>query len=187
MPVSKRNDGAFTLIEILLVVAIVGILASIAIPNFLRYQLRARTSEAATNIAAIALSQKTFFAENGRYVNSAAPVPATIPGNVRAAWTGSPAFSELGWDPEGAVFFQYRMNADAVGRGRFTIEAAADLDTNGAPAFFGYVHPSGGAGIDGQLPGSTCTGTGVYNHSTGSKTLTASAGPCDGQSGRSLF
>lgn len=145
----RREDGAFTLIEVLVVVAIVGILASIAIPNFVRYQLRARTSEAVTNIAAIALSQKTYFAENGNYVTSPAPVPAAIPGNTRAPWTGSSAFSELGWEPEGAVYFQYLMSADDLGRGRFTIEAAGDLDTNGVSSFFGYVQPSG------AHPGST--------------------------------
>jgi type IV pilus assembly protein PilA len=182
-----RKNGAFTLIEVLLVVAIIGILASIAIPNFLRYQLRARSSEAVTNIAAIALTQKTYFAENGNYVDSAAPIPLAIPGNNRASWTSNPAFSQLGWEPEGGIFFQYLISADALGRGRFTIEAAGDLDDNAVPSFFGYVRPSGGSGIDGRLPGSTCSGTGVYSPSTGTTVAIDSAGPCDGQAGNSIF
>lgn len=48
-----RGDGGFTLIELMIVVAIIGILAAIAIPNFLRFQARARQSEVTSNLKAL--------------------------------------------------------------------------------------------------------------------------------------
>jgi len=181
----RRYSRAFTLVEVMIVVAIIGLLSVVAIPNFRRYQLRAKTTEAVTNIAAIALTQKTYFAEKGFYANATSPVPAAIPGNNRVAWTSSAEFNELGWTAEGPVYFQYSFTADDQGQGRFTIEAAGDLDANGAASYFGYVYPSGGSGLEGVLPGSTCTGSGVWNGS--SATATRVAGPCDPLSGRRTF
>ena len=183
----RRSDPGFTLVELLIVVAIIGVLSAIAIPSFLRFQLRAKAAEAATNLAAIALTEEAFFSEKGFYVNVADPVPAAIPGNTRVVWSGNADFAELGWIPEGPVYFQYLISADAQGGGRFTAEAAGDIDADGTPSFFGYVKPSGGSGIDGRLDGSTCAGTGVFNPASGSKSAKRVAGPCDGSSGRGVF
>ena len=51
----------------MIVVAIIGILAAIAIPNFLAYQAQSRQSEARTNLDAIFVSEVAFFGENNRY------------------------------------------------------------------------------------------------------------------------
>ncbi len=48
-----RNRKGFTLVELMIVVAIIGILAAIAIPNFLNFRLKAKTSEAKSNLGAI--------------------------------------------------------------------------------------------------------------------------------------
>ncbi len=64
---SLRSQKGFTLIELMIVVAIIGILAAIAIPNFLRYQAKSRQSEAKTNLAGIFVAETSFFGEQGRY------------------------------------------------------------------------------------------------------------------------
>lgn len=63
---NPRNRG-FTLIELMIVVAIIGILAAIAIPNFLKFQARSKQSEAKTNLKALYTAQKSFFSEKDRY------------------------------------------------------------------------------------------------------------------------
>jgi prepilin-type N-terminal cleavage/methylation domain-containing protein len=62
-----KNKKGFTLIELMIVVAIIGILAAIAIPNFMNYQCKARQSEAKSNLGAIRVAQETYMAENNTY------------------------------------------------------------------------------------------------------------------------
>ena len=184
---SPRSLG-FTLVELVVVVAIIGLLASIAIPSFLRYQLRARSSEAPTNLAAIATAQESYYAEFGIYVSVSSPVPAIAPGTNRIPWTAGSSFDTLGWGAEGGVQFQYRINADGSGGGtvRFTAEARGDVDGNGAPNFWGYVKPGGGTGLSGSFPGTTCVGTGVVAAGSSGNAFEV-AGPCDSASGRTVF
>jgi type IV pilus assembly protein PilA len=66
MPKSGRNAG-FTLVELMVVVAIIGILAAIAIPNFLRFQARAKQSEAKANLSGIFVAQVSYFSVNNTY------------------------------------------------------------------------------------------------------------------------
>lgn len=63
---SMRSSG-FTLIELMIVVAIIGILAAIAIPNFSRFQAKAKQSEAKTNLKAIFTAKKAGLAEKDTY------------------------------------------------------------------------------------------------------------------------
>ena len=81
----KGNQG-FTLIELMIVVAIIGILAAIAIPNFMTYQAKARQSEAKVGLGGIFTTATSYFAENGTYSVSSAAALGYSP-------AGSPKYS----------------------------------------------------------------------------------------------
>ena len=63
---SKKFQG-FSLIELMIVVAIIGVLAAIAIPNFRTYQARARTSEAKMSLSGVWTAETAFQQENGTF------------------------------------------------------------------------------------------------------------------------
>lgn len=58
---------AFTLIELLIVVAIIAILAAIAVPNFLEAQIRAKVTRSKTDMRTIALALEAYHVDNNRY------------------------------------------------------------------------------------------------------------------------
>ncbi len=62
-----KNQAGFSLIELMIVVAIIGILATVAIPNFAKFQAKARASESRSQLAALFTAQKAFQAEYNAY------------------------------------------------------------------------------------------------------------------------
>lgn len=64
----KRQDG-FTLVELMVVVAIIGLLSAVAIPNFKKYQAKAKMSEAKLQLAAVYTAQTSFFSDYNLYAN----------------------------------------------------------------------------------------------------------------------
>ncbi len=99
-----RERNGFTIIELMLTVGIVGLLATLAIPTMMRFQLRAKASEVRVNLAAIREGQETYFAENGAYASAVPVLPLSI-GPVTEPWvlseTDVHGFNDIGWSPEG--------------------------------------------------------------------------------------
>ena len=84
----KRNRKGFTLIELMIVVAIIGILAAIAIPNFLKFQAKSKMSEAKTNLGAIYTGQLSYFGEQNSYGD----------------------FNAINWSPSGTPRYHFSLN-----------------------------------------------------------------------------
>lgn len=77
------SQKGFSLIELMIVVAIIGILASIAIPNYQRFQAKARQSEARSQLAAVFTAEKAFLAEWNQYFGDLAEVGYVPEGDLR--------------------------------------------------------------------------------------------------------
>jgi type IV pilus assembly protein PilA len=178
----KSNKKGFTLIELMIVVAIIGILAAIAIPNFLRFQLKSKTSEGKVNLAAIRTAEEAYLAEFGSYVPAAA-TPGTPGANNKEAFVGGGLtdFDQLGWGPEGQVFFTYGVGALGL---NYTATATADIDANATLQNWGYVSVRSGSTPVAAVVG-TCSG--VYNPTTQKSDVLSQVGPCDATSGQSVF
>ena len=172
--------GGFTLIELMIVVAIIGILAAIAIPNFLRFQLKAKSSEGKTNLAAIRTAEESYFAEYGNYV-SALPSPPTLGDNVKTNFSHavpSEGFDRVGWSPEGQVYFNYSVAINVNSDG-FTAASHADIDNDDDPQYWGYAK-DGSVAMDGQSHG-------AYGTCLRADLTAETVMPCTSDSGQSVF
>ncbi len=96
---NARNQPAFTLIELLIVVAIIGILAAIAVPNFLNAQVRAKVARVYGDIKAQGNALEQYRLDNNHYppsnegyprlkrLTSPFPYIATLPFDIFAVTT----------------------------------------------------------------------------------------------------
>jgi type IV pilus assembly protein PilA len=64
---SLKRQGGFTLVELMVVVAIIGLLSAVAIPNFKKYQAKAKVSEAKLQLSAAYTAEQAFFSDFNMY------------------------------------------------------------------------------------------------------------------------
>jgi type IV pilus assembly protein PilA len=126
-----QNQKGFTLIELMIVVAIIGILAAVAIPAFSNYQRKSKTSEGSINLAAIATGEIAYQAEFDTFTDCAVN-PAAIPTGTRVNWVAANTdFSAIGFEPkDAAVYFQYRVLNSAATVFSATATTNMDNDAN---------------------------------------------------------
>jgi len=125
-----QRQAGFTLIELMVVVAIAGIIAAIAIPNFLQYQAKSRQAEARVNLGGIFVAEAAFFAGSARYGG----------------------FPQIGFGLAGAANrYTYRsVSTDTTG-------AAAPQAGDTINAVIGTVEPEGVPGAASSVSGFTAT------------------------------
>ncbi|MBE0427986.1 MAG: prepilin-type N-terminal cleavage/methylation domain-containing protein [Nitrospirae bacterium] len=116
----NKNNKGFTLVELLIVIAIISILAMIAIPSYVGQQKRAARTEAYSNLQSLRLLEEQFFADQGTYTISLGTCAADNPGNVTIIQTGGgdPTNQLRGFRPGDDTSFSY------------CIEQNIDLDGN---------------------------------------------------------
>ncbi len=131
---TKKNEG-FTLIELMIVVAIIGILAAIAIPNFRNYQLKSKRGELPINLKAIKVAELAYQAEHDTFL-ALNDLPSGTMGTTKRNWpsSGTGNFANIGWAPTGPVYGNYNGAANSNIETDIILLAKSDLDKDGNTA-----------------------------------------------------
>ena len=162
-----RKKQGFTLIELMIVVAIIGILAAVAIPAFLKYIRKSKTTEARTNVRKIYDGEVAYFQEEhvdvtGTIISKqfvdVGPQPATASigvNKVTGDWSAA-GWVALNFGTDAPVLFSYEAISSGVDlSAQFSAQAYGDLDGDNSLSTFSRV---GDVDANGEILG----GAGLY-------------------------
>ena len=134
--IRKPKRRGFTLIALLIVVAIIGVLAAVAIPVFSSYLMRSKASEAHTILQGIREKEEAYFGEYRQYTETIALRPGGAACgdciNETRSWTLDDASPEankwiqLGFDPGGQTYYAYEVDSPYDANGIFQNANFAD-------------------------------------------------------------
>ena len=128
-----RTNKGFSLVELMIVVAIIGILAAIAIPNFVAMQAKSKRAEVPGNVDAIKTSELSYDAGFDGFI-STVPAPGGALSKNQQSWLGGyNGFTTLGWEPDGKVRGNYVVQAATT---NFTVVGNCDVDGDGNSATY---------------------------------------------------
>lgn len=134
---TRRVRRGVGYIEFLLAVLMVGLVGSVAIPQYLEMRRKALRAEPLPNLRAIAVAEQAFYASGASWVDTAPnPIPP-VDQRPRAFDRGRADWKPLGWYPEGEVRCSYEtVLLDDENHVR--VDAYCDLDHDGELAIIRY-------------------------------------------------